>query len=247
MLKCTHAGVTWNGWSELCKYHSPFGRPGDTHSVKTSVPRRWKVKHSGEQSLCHITISWERVKQGADRQGSVGFLARTKKDRDERPGREEWELRASGWGWRLTGSRRLYPAWVRHALIGSAAIPADSLHPGRAAPCFVYFDLIIGLAVLVSFLRPCKIQRTENITQRCTHSSAHTNWRYICQQTADICTRRRLHSHPSTHIVNVWAQMQTHILAMHRSRGVDGCWRLKVYSGWLANYAHIMRGSACQF
>lgn len=106
-------------------------------------------------------------------------------------------------------------------------------HPGRTTPCFLYFDLIIGMAALVLFLWSCKI---ENITLKCTHSSAHPSWRYICQQTADICSQRCWHSHLSTHIVNVWAQMQTHMLSLHCSQGVDGYWRLKVYCGWLANY-----------
>lgn len=32
------------------------------------------MRHSGEHPLCHITVGWEWVKQGADREGSVGIL-----------------------------------------------------------------------------------------------------------------------------------------------------------------------------
>lgn len=119
---------------------------------KTSGPPRRKVRHSGEQSLCHITIAWEWVKQGADRQGSVGILTRAKKDRDEQPGGEEWRSKPWVWGWRLTASHWLYPTWERHTLIELVAIPADLLafigtqEELHHAVCI--FDLIIGPAVL---------------------------------------------------------------------------------------------------
>lgn len=121
---------------------------------------------------------------------------------------------------------------------------------GKTTSRFMYFDLIIGLAVLVLFLWSCKMEedREHNpqiYSFQCTHKlKVHT----VCQQTADT-----VHALPYAcivtyqHIVTVWAQMQTHMLSVHRSQGVDGVWRLKVYCGWLANYVHIMRGSACQF
>lgn len=57
------------------------------------------MRHSGEQSLCHITIAREWVKHEADRQGSVGILHPwAKKDRDEQSGREEWASKPQGGG-----------------------------------------------------------------------------------------------------------------------------------------------------
>lgn len=56
-----------------------LGRTDTSHGGKTSGPERQKVGHSGKQSLCHITSAWEWVKQGADRQGSVGILTWAKK------------------------------------------------------------------------------------------------------------------------------------------------------------------------
>lgn len=51
-----------------------------------------------------------------------------------------------------------------------------------------------------------------------------------------------LHSRLSTHAENMWAQMQTNMLSMHCSLGVDGYWGLTVCWWCLANYALIMRG-----
>lgn len=122
------------------------------------------MRHSGERSLCPITISWEWVKQGADRQGSVGILTRAKKDRHEQPGREEWasKPRCVFGGWQVATGCTLH-GWDIHLLGWCLSLKASRIyrHPWRTTPRFIYFDLIIGLAALVLSLWSCKFQRTE--------------------------------------------------------------------------------------
>lgn len=85
--------LKWLDWG-FVNITAFFGRPGatDKNVLKHLAHRDGKVRHSGEESLCHITIAWEWVKQGADRQGSVGILTWAREDRHEQPGRERMGL-----------------------------------------------------------------------------------------------------------------------------------------------------------
>ncbi len=190
MLKCTHAGVTWNGWTELCKYHSLLADQAP-HTVLKCLARRDGKWGTQVSSLC-VTLpspgngsNKEQIDraQWASSLGPkrIGMSSQAEKNGAPKP-------RGGGGGWQVVAGCIIH-GWDMHLLGWWLSLQTYCIyrHPGRTTPCFMYFDLIIGLAVIVFFfLWSCKIHRTENITQKCTCSSAHTNWRYICQQAGDI-------------------------------------------------------------
>lgn len=189
MSKSTHAGVTWNGWPELSKYCiTAFLADQALHTVLKHLAHRDGKWGTQVSSLCVTLPSHGNGsnKEQIDRTQWASLLGpkRTGMSSQEEKSRAP-SFRVRG---RLTGSCWLYPTWVRHALIGLVAVPADFSHlqtPEKNYTMLYVFRSYNWIGCTSAFFCGLvKIERTENITQKCAHSCAVSRQIYVLE---DAC------------------------------------------------------------